>query len=180
MKFGKNSGINRGRTRSVMNVLISELLHQVPGAHGSTCAFLVLRKTIIHDKSHFVLPSSSTMDDRNELISRDNGRILQLFQQITFRRKYTAIQGQRKRRHGKAKRERYALSCLRLIWSCKKGKRPREVARALGQWTYYKDVQLTVTKLGVYSVAVFHSTLSFAPFRVLSETLKVASSAMVI
>lgn len=125
MKFGKNSGINRGRTRSVMNVLISELLHQVPGAHGSTCAFLVLRKTIIHDKSHFVLPSSSTMDDRNELISRDNSRILQLFQQITFRRKYTAIQGQRKRRHGKAKRECYALSCLRLVWSCKKGKRPR-------------------------------------------------------
>ena len=130
MKFGKNSGINRGRTRSVMNVLISELLHQVPGTHGSTCAFLVLRKTIIHDKSHFVLPSSSTMDDRNELISRDNSRILQLFQQITFRRKYTAIQGQRKRRHGKAKRERYALSCLRLVWSCKKGKRPSS-ARAL-------------------------------------------------
>lgn len=125
MKFGKNSGINRGRTRSVMNVLISELLHQVPGAHGSTCAFLVLRKTIIHDKSHFVLPSSSTMDDQNELISRDNSRFLQLFQQITFRRKYTAIQGQRKRRHGKAKRERYALSCLWLVWSGKKGKRPR-------------------------------------------------------
>ena len=96
MKFGKNSGINRGRTRSVMNVLISELLHQVPGAHGSTCAFLVLRKTIIHDKSHFVLSSSSTMDDRNELISRDNSRILQLFQQITFRREYTAIQGAKK------------------------------------------------------------------------------------
>ena len=132
MKFGKNSGINRGRTRSVMNVLISELLHQVPGAHGSTCAFLVLRKTIIHDKSHFVLPSSSTMDDRNELISRDNSRILQFFQRITFRRKYTAIQGQRKRRHGKAKRERYALSCLRLVWSGKKGKRPRRITRALG------------------------------------------------
>lgn len=131
MKFGKNSGINRGRTRSVMNVLISELLHQVPGAHGSTCAFLVLRKTIIHDKSHFVLPSSSTMGDRNELISRDNSRILQLFQWITFRREYTAIQGQRKRRHGKAKRERYALSCLRLVWSGKKGKRP-SIARALG------------------------------------------------
>ena len=77
------------------------LLHQGLGAHQSTCAFLVLRKTIIHDKSHFVLPSSSTMDDRNELISRDNSRILQLFQQITFRREYTAIQGQRKRRHGK-------------------------------------------------------------------------------
>lgn len=125
MKFGKNSGINRGRTRSVMRVLTLVLLHQGLGAHQSMCAFLVLRKTIIHDKSHFVLPSSSTMDDRNELISRDNSRILQLFQQITFRRKYTAIQGQRKRRHGKAKRERYALSCLRLVWSGKKGKRPR-------------------------------------------------------
>ena len=62
----------------------------------------------------------------------------------------------------------------------RKGKRPREIAQALGQWTYYKDVQLTVTKLGVYSVAVFHSTLSFAPFRVLPETVKVAPSAMVI
>ena len=132
MKFGKNSGINRGRTRSVMRVLTLVLLHQDHKAHQSTCAFLVLRKTIIHDKSHFVLSSSSTMDDRNELISRDNSRILQLFQQITFGRKYTAIQGKRKRRHGKAKRERYALSCLRLIWSGKKGKRPRETARALG------------------------------------------------
>lgn len=137
MKFGKNSGINRRRTRSVMNVLISELLHQVPGAHGSTCAFLVLRKTIIHDKSHFVLPSSSTMDDRNELISRDNSRILQLFQQITFRREYTAIQGQRKRRHGKAKRERYALSCLRLVWSCKKGKRPSICSGSCGKAAPY-------------------------------------------
>lgn len=62
-----------------MRVLTLVLLHQVPGAHGLTCAFLVLRKTIIHDKSHFVLPSSSTMDDRNELISRDNSRILQFF-----------------------------------------------------------------------------------------------------
>ena len=130
MKFGKNSGINRGRTRSVMRVLTLVLLHQGLGAHQSMCAFLVLRKTIIHDKSHFVLTSSSTMDDRNELISRDNSRILQLFQQITVRRKYTAIQGLRKRRHGKAKRERYALSCLRLVWSCKKGKRPSS-ARAL-------------------------------------------------
>ena len=125
MKFGKNSGINRGRTRSVMRVLTLVLLHQGLGAHQSMCAFLVLRKTIIHDKSHFVLPSSSTMDDQNELISRDNSQFLQLFQQITFRRKYTAIQGQRKRRHGKAKRERYALSCLWLVWSGKKGKRPR-------------------------------------------------------
>ena len=125
MKFGKNSGINRGRTRSVMRVLTLVLLHQGLGAHQSMCAFLVLRKTIIHDKSHFVLPSSSTMDDQNKLISHDSSRILQLFQQITFRRKYTAIQGQRKRRHGKAKRERYALSCLRLVWSGKKGKRPR-------------------------------------------------------
>ena len=137
MKFGKNSGINRGRTRSVMNVLISELLHQVPGAHGSTCAFLVLRKTIIHDKSHFVLPSSSTMDDRNELISCDNGRILQLFRQITFGRKYTAIQGQKKRRHGKAKRERYALSCLRLVWSGKMGKRPRFRSGSCGKAAPY-------------------------------------------
>ena len=125
MKFGKNSGINRRRTRSVKRVLTLALLHQDHETHHSTCAFFVLRKTIIHDKSHFVLPSSSTMDDQNKLISLDSSRILQLFQQITFRRKYTAIQGQRKRRHGKAKRERYALSCLRLVWSGKMGKRPR-------------------------------------------------------
>ena len=71
------------------------------------------------------------MPGGNRLILLDCSRILQLFQQITFRRKYAAIQGQRKRRHGKAKRERYALSCLRLVWSVKKGKRPREIARAL-------------------------------------------------
>ena len=89
--FWGTSGINRGRTCSVMRVLTLVLLHQGPEAHQSTCAFLVLRKTIIHDKSHFVLTSSSTMDDRNELISCDNGRILQLFRQLTISRKYTAI-----------------------------------------------------------------------------------------
>ncbi|MBU5458757.1 hypothetical protein [Oscillibacter sp. MSJ-31] len=114
-----------------MNVLISELLHQVPGAHGLTCAFLVLRKTIIHDKSHFVLPSSSTMDDRNELISRDNSRILQLFSRLHSGESTPRYRGRENAGTGKAKRERYALSCLRLVWSGKKGKRPRKIARAL-------------------------------------------------
>ena len=105
-----------------MRVLTLALLHQDHRVHQSTCAFLVLRKTIIHDKSHFVLPSSSTMDDRNELISRDNSRILQLF---------SAGFAQKEKRHEKAKRKRFAFSCLRLIWGCKKGKRPRETAQAL-------------------------------------------------
>ena len=132
MKFGKNSGINRGRTRSVMNVLISELLHQVPGAHGLTCAFLVLRKTIIHDKSHFVLPSSSTMGDRNELISRDNSRILQLFRQLTSNRKCITL-ALLERKSGTERRSGNASPFRVYGWyEAEKGKRPREIARALG------------------------------------------------
>ena len=82
-----------------------------------------------------MLPSSSTMDDRNELISRDNSRILQFFQRITFRRKVHRDTGA-KENAGTGKRSGSATPFRACGWygAVKEGKRP---SKCSGAWCQY-------------------------------------------